>query len=333
VIPVNLAPTPEQEALAAAVNDIATVGSDEDISMFAMGPCSSAAVALQQACAVDQVDDHFEGNAVCADILDDDDRADCLADVEDEVAEKGEECDAVFDARLALCEDLGDAAHDPAFGEAFAANFVDPLLIGNGVTPNPWFPLVTGNRWLYLGDDESIEVIVTAETKLIEGVTCVVVVDTAFEDGIPIEITRDWYAQDVDGNVWYCGEISRNFEVFEGDDPETPELVDIDGSWKSGRDGAEAGMLLPFDPQPGAVFRQEVSYGEAEDVIRIESITETEASNGGSCNGDCLLTTDYTPLDPEVEENKYYAPGTGLIVEIDLETGDRVELEEFSNVL
>ena len=330
-IPISLEPTPEDEALAAAVSDVASAGSDDDIAMFAVGPCSSAAVSLQQACAVDILDDLFEGTAICTDILDDDDRAECQADVDLEVEEKGEECDAVFDARLQLCEELSDAAHEPMFGEAFAANFVNPLEIGGTVTPNPWFPLVTGNHWVYEGDGELIDVIVTNETKLIDGVTCVVVVDTASEDGVVVEITQDWYAQDVDGNVWYCGEIARNFEVFDGDDPETPEVVDIDGSWKAGRDGAEPGILLPFDPQPGAVFRQEVAWGEAEDVIRIESITETESSPGGTCDGNCLMTTDFTPIEPDVEENKFYAPGIGLIVEVDAETGDRVELAEFSS--
>jgi hypothetical protein len=332
-IPVSLTPTPEEEALAAAVSDIAFAGSDDNIAVFAVGPCSTAAVSLQQACAVDVLDDLFEGMAICTDILDGDDRIDCMAEVDLAVEETTDECDSVFDARLQLCEELGDVGHDPMFGEAFAANFVDPLEIGGTVTPNPWFPLVTGNRWVYAGDGESIDVVVTSETKLIDGVTCVVVIDTASEDGVVIEITQDWYAQDVDGNVWYCGEIARNFEVFDGDDPETPELVDIEGSWKAGRDGAEPGILLPFDPQPGSVIRQEVHYGEAEDVIRIESLTETETSAGGSCDGDCLMTTDFTPLEPDVEENKFYAQGIGLIVEIDVETGDRVELTEFTQAL
>jgi hypothetical protein len=332
-IPVDLAPTPEQEALAAAVRDVAAAGSDEDIAVFAVGPCSSAAVSLMRACAIDAVDDLLEGSAVCADIFDDDDRADCEADVDVEVAEKEEECDDVFDARLALCEELDDGAHDPLFGPAFAGNFVNPLEIGNTVTPNPWFPLVTGNHWVYANEDEMVDVMVTDETKLIDGITCVVVVDTASEDDVVVEITRDWYAQDISGNVWYCGEISRNFEVFEGDDPETPELVDIDGSWKAGRDGAEPGILLPFAPQVGAVIRQEVAYGEAEDVIRVESLTATESSPVASCNGDCLITTDFTPLEPDVEENKFYVRDVGLIVELEPEDGQRVELVEFSQDL
>ena len=329
-IPVSLAPTPEMEALAAAVSDVAAAGSDDEISMFAVGPCSSAAVSMMRACAVDVIDDLFEGTAICTDILDDDVRADCLADVDDEMLEIEEECEEVFEARLGLCEDLDDAAHDPMFGEAFAANFVDPLEIGNTVPVNPWFPLETGNHWLYLGDGESIEVTVTGETKLIDGVTCVVVWDVASEDGEIVEITQDWYAQDVAGNVWYCGEIARNFEIFDGDDPEIPELVDIDGSWKAGRDGAEPGILLPFDPQVGDVFRQEVAYGEAEDAVEILSVTADEAAPGGACAANCLMTADFTPLEPDVEENKYYVPGIGLIVEIDTETGERVELELFT---
>ena len=331
-IPIDLAPSPELEALAEAVADIESAGSDEDIAMFAVGPCSSAAVSMMQACGVDVMDDIFESTAICTDIADDIDRADCLADAELDKAENEEECEAVFDARLALCADVNDAAHEPMFGEGFAANFVNPLDIGGVVPVNPWFPLVTGNRWVYEGDGETIEVEVTDQTKLIDGITCVVATDTASEDGVVVEITGDWYAQDVTGNVWYCGEISRNFEVFAGDVPEEPELVDIDGSWKAGRDGSEAGILLPFTPVVGETIRQEVAYGEAEDAITIESLSETETSPGGACVGNCLMTTDFTPLEPDVAENKFYAPGLGLIVEVDLETGDRVELVEFTNV-
>lgn len=328
-IPLSYAPTPELEALAAAVSDVAAAGNDDDIAVFAVGPCSSAAVALQRACAVDVVDDIFETTAVCLDILDDDDRTDCLADVQDDQVENEDACDTVFDARLALCGDVNDTAHQPLFGPDFAANFVDPLEIGNTVAVNPWFPLETGNRWLYEGDGESIEVEVTDEVKLIDGIPCVVVVDTASEDDVVVEITRDWYAQDTAGNVWYCGEIARNFEVFDGDNPDDPELVDIEGSWKAGRDGAEAGILLPFDPQVGAVVRQEVSYGEAEDVIEILAIDASEAAPGGACTGGCLRTRDFTPLDAEANENKFYAAGIGLIVEVDMNSGDRVELIEF----
>ena len=41
-----------------------------------------------------------------------------------------------------------------------------------------------------------------------------------------------------------------------------------------------------------------------------------------------LVTDEWTPIEPDVHENKYYAPGVGLILEVDVETGDRVELIE-----
>ena len=98
---------------------------------------------------------------------------------------------------------------------------------------------------------------------MIQGITCIVLKDVVDVDGAVIEDTDDWYAQDIDGNVWYCGEIALNFESFEGDDPQDPEVTDIDGSWKAGRDGAQAGILFPYAPQIGEVIRQEVSWREA----------------------------------------------------------------------
>ena len=44
------------------------------------------------------------------------------------------------------------------------------------------------------------------------------------------------------------------------------------------------------------------------------------------------MTSDYTPLEPGVSENKFYAPGIRMIAEVDPVTGDRVELMEFTSV-
>ena len=298
--------------------------------------CSESARLLRYACEFDTQEGLLEGSAICLDSNAPDDA--CFATIADTLAEDREECADVLEARLEVCEALDDAVHEPAFGEEFAANFVDPLLIGNGVAPNPYFPLVQGNRWTYEGtsidDDgeqatETITVTVTGATKLIEGITCLVVNDLAEEDGEVIENTDDWFAQDLQGNVWYCGEIAENFETFDGDEPDEPELVDIEGSWKAGRDGSKAGMLIPFEPEPGDVIRQEVAYGEAEDVVEIVSLTASESAPGGSCTDDCLHTIDFSPLEPGATEDKYYVPGIGLIVEVDPETGERVELLEF----
>lgn len=200
------------------------------------------------------------------------------------------------------------------------ANFVDPTEIGSRVTPNPYFPLVPGTTWIYEGGDEKITVTVTEDTKEILGVTCAVIHDVVEEDGEIIEDTLDWYAQDVEGNVWYFGEIAQNFE--------DGELTDIDGSWMAGVEGAKIGILMPINPVEGQVYRQEFALGEAEDMGEILSLTATESVAGASCTDNCLKTRDFTPLEPDVEEQKYYAPNIGVILEVDLETGERVELIE-----
>lgn len=297
---------------------------------FAEAGCSASAQTQRLACEFDLRDDFYTVTAQCLDTANEDPA--CFGAAGDEFDDGIDECNDVLAARLDVCESLDDATHDPAFGEDFAANFVDPLEIGNSVDPNPWFALVPGNRWVYTGDGESIEVVVTGKTKLIDGIDCIVVIDTAMEDGVVVEITNDWYAQDTDGNVWYCGEIAENFEEFDGDDTAGPELVDIDGSWKAGRDNAEPGILLPLDPQAGDVIRQEFAQTDAEDLIEILAVDATETSPGGSCAGTCLMTLDFTPLEPGSVEHKFYAPGIGLIVEIKPGTSERVELTSFTGV-
>ncbi|MBT8441492.1 MAG: hypothetical protein KJO76_03820, partial [Gammaproteobacteria bacterium] len=176
----------------------------------------------------------------------------------------------------------------------------------------------------------SIVVTVLNETKLVDGITCLVVRDVVTVDEELIEDTDDWFAQDLDGNVWYCGEEVKDYETFEDDEPPLPELISDDGSFKAGRDGDKGGVLLPQTPVVGDLFRQELSVGNAEDVIEILAVDGDETAVAASCNAECLVTRDFSPLDPEANENKYYAPGIGLVLEIDLNTGDRVELIDFT---
>jgi hypothetical protein len=332
--------TPEEIAKIEAINDIYALGQSREGDLD-LASCAASSSAMRRACGFDVLDNFFEGLATCADTSDQAMFDDCAADAELERSGSIEECEDVFDARIALCDALDDAIHEPAFGEDLAENFVDPLEIGATVTPNTYLPLVPGNYWVYEStflDDEGQEVTetttvtVTQKTKLIEGVTCIVVNDVVEEDGVVIEDTDDWLAQDLDGNVWYCGEIAQDFETFEGDVPEELELVDIGGSWKAGRDGAEAGILVPASPEVGAVHRNEVALGEAEDVIEILSVEGTEAALAAACTGDCLVTRDFSPLEPDAEEEKYYAPGVGVIVERVVETDDRAELIEFGQL-
>jgi hypothetical protein len=82
---------------------------------------------------------------------------------------------------------------------------IDPASFASTID-NPFLPFAPGMTFVYEGtkDGERLrdEVKVTDRTKIILGVPCVVVEDTATQGGKPVEQTEDWYAQDKDGNVW-----------------------------------------------------------------------------------------------------------------------------------
>ena len=193
---------------------------------------------------------------------------------------------------------------------------------------NPYFPLVPGTTFVYEGGSEEEgtnireEVFVTNETKVILGVTTTVVQDTEYEDGELVEETFDWYAQDNEGNVWYFGEDSTEYE--------DGEPVSTEGSWEAGVNGAQPGIVMPGDPQVGDIYYQEFSPGEAEDQAEVLSLSETLNISYGSFEN-CLKTREFTTLEPGSEENKYYAPGVGLLLEEEVIGGDeRLELVEIT---
>ncbi|MDH3531415.1 MAG: hypothetical protein OEO82_00720 [Gammaproteobacteria bacterium] len=310
-----------------------------DLSDIESVSCTSAANSLRRACEFEALDEFFVAAAICAHSESEADAESCLDDSAIERDDLLDECGAITDARLELCVATDDAAHNPSFGADFAADFVDPLQIGVAEAANPWFPMVQGNEWVYEGTfdedgelvTEVITITVTNKIKLIDGIRCLVVRDVVEIDGELIEDTDDWFAQDRAGNIWYCGEEVKDYETFDGDVPALPELVAIDGSFKAGRDGDEAGIQLPIVPEVGDIYRQEVSFTNAEDVIEILAVDASESVPGASCAGDCLVTRDFSPLEPDAEENKYYAPGIGKILEVDLQTGNRVELISFTS--
>lgn len=185
---------------------------------------------------------------------------------------------------------------------------------------NPLWPLVPGTRYVYRGGDETIEVTVTGDTKQILGVTNVVVHDVVSVDGKIIEDTYDWFAQDSAGNVWYFGETTKEHE--------DGQVVSTEGSWEAGVDGAKPGIVMhAAQPAIGSPYRQEYYVGEAEDMAEVVSLSESVTVPYGSFEG-CLQTREFTPLEPGVSEYKYYAPGVGLVLEVHVKSGSRMELIE-----
>jgi hypothetical protein len=218
---------------------------------------------------------------------------------------------------LAQQTDPYDPSIDPA-------NFVNPAEIGKAALPNKFFLLLPGYTRIYKSGTETITVTVTNETKVIEGVTCAVVHDVVEDNGELIEDTYDWYAQDKDGNIWYFGEATQAFQEGE---------VSTEGSWTAGVDGALPGVVIWAKPEAkvGEAYRQEYYAGHAEDFGKVLSLTESATTPAASCDETCLMTEDTTPLEPDVLEHKYYAPGIGFIYELKPKTGETVELVEVKN--
>ena len=199
------------------------------------------------------------------------------------------------------------------------ADFVD-------VVDNPYFPLLAGSRWVYEGDSdgeaERIEVEVLDERREIMGISAIVVHDTVYVDGELAEDTYDWYAQDVEGNVWYLGEDTSEYE--------NGQPTNNNGAWEYGVDGALPGIVMPAEPTLGDAFRQEYYPSEAEDMGEIIEVDAT-VTIGLGVYTDVVVTQDWTPLEPDVIENKSYAPGIGVILETHV-AGDvgTAELIEFT---
>jgi hypothetical protein len=202
---------------------------------------------------------------------------------------------------------------------------LDPADFVQGVD-NPYYPLTPGSRWVYEGNDdgenEHIEVTVTDERKEVMGIPVVVVRDTVELDGELAEDTRDWFAQDREGNVWYMGEETAEYE--------NGEVTSTEGSWEAGVDGALPGIVMPANPEVGHAYRQEFYEGEAEDMGEIVQVDGTASVAAGEFDG-LVVTRDWNPLEPEVVEEKSYARGIGVVLEEKVEGGEaRIELIEYT---
>ena len=214
------------------------------------------------------------------------------------------------------------AAPSVALPQGSDAFELDPALFAGVPLDHPFWPMAPGSRWVYRetdadGTEQQVEVTVTGETKDILGIRATEVHDLVTEDGEPVEDTLDWYAQDSLGNLWYLGEDTKEYE--------NGEVVSTEGSWQAGVDGAQAGIILPADPQVGQAYRQEYLAGHAEDAAEIVSVDQHADVPFGSYDS-VLETRDFTPLEPDVEEHKFYARGVGPVEAVQTSGGSSHEV-------
>jgi hypothetical protein len=192
---------------------------------------------------------------------------------------------------------------------------------------NPWFPLEPGTTFVYTGEKDGRRgrdvFRVTRRTKRIDGVTCTEVDDRLYAAGHLAERTKDWYAQDMQGNVWYFGEATAELD-------KSGHVTSREGSWQSGVDGAKAGIFMPAHPTVGQSFRQEYYKGQAEDHFAVVSLAASVVVSY-TASAHALLTKEWTPLEPGVLDHKLYVRGVGEVKEETIRGGN--ERWELSDVL
>jgi hypothetical protein len=163
-----------------------------------------------------------------------------------------------------------------------------------------------------------IELEVTGATKKIMGVTTLVVRTREWLNNQLLEDTRNWLAQDKDGNVWYFGEAARNYEDGGLDD----------GSWQAGVGGAKPGILMLNDPKVGDTYRQEFHPGKAEDMGTVVAVGMSLTLPRGGSFENCVEIRDWSRIKKE-SEHKYYCVGIGLMV-LEKSSDEQLKLVSFS---
>lgn len=191
---------------------------------------------------------------------------------------------------------------------------------------NKYFSLPVGRKLVYqsqtAGGKERIEIEIETGTKEIMGVMTTVYRDKVYLNNVLVEDTRDYLTQDKEGNVWYFGEEVNNYE--------DGKLIDHSGSFIAGVDGAKPGIWIKAENKVGDSYRQEYFPDEAEDVTDVVATDQTVKTGDKTYTG-CVKMYDWTPLDDESREYKYYCPEVSAMVLVeDLTSGERTELLEIN---
>ena len=286
---------------------------------------------MHKSCIFEVNEEYFAETAKCINQTGADEprKRPCLGMAKETFREDLAGCGDQREARRDACELLGEHKYGPE-GLLDGDNFVD-----DPDNANPYFNLTPGHTFIArAGEDfeEIVVVTVTDEVLEILEANCRVVVDVVLvkdDEGAyeAVEVTDDHYALATNGDVHYCGEISRNFE--------DGVLVDLDGSFQAGRDLAKSGILIKADPETGEAHRQEYFLGEAEDLVQYIAGAGDETGVGPGEGGDgpvfpctamsndrCVKTEEFIPPEPESGEYKYWIAGTGFVLGVALEDGE-----------
>lgn len=210
---------------------------------------------------------------------------------------------------LILALACGDGAAKPAGTEDAGVTSSCADTSGFSATgDNPYFPLKPGEVRHYEGTEDGeqllLDIITLPDIETVAGVETRVIEERETVNGELVEVSRNFFAAASDGSVCYFGE---EVDIYEGG-----QIVSHEGAWRAGEAGAVQGVIMPARPAVGQSYDQEQAPGIAEDHAEVLSISDSLTVPVGTFSN-VLKTKDTTPLEPDVEEFKWYAPESGLI--------------------
>ncbi len=174
---------------------------------------------------------------------------------------------------------------------------------------NPYFILEPNYRQVLIGNQGGAEVELTItvlnETREVNGTETRVVEERETESGELVEVSRNFFAIcDETNSIFYFGE--------EVDDYENGAIVGHEGAWLAGEGDNKPGIFMPGTVLLGARYYQEMAPDIAVDRAEIIETDAELAVPAGSFD-DVLVVVESNPLEPDVEELKYYTIGVGIL--------------------
>lgn len=179
---------------------------------------------------------------------------------------------------------------------------------------NAWIPMKPGTRFVYEGttieDDGTavphrVEIHVTDLTKMIGGVRALVTWDLDYSDGELVEAELAFFAQDNSGTVWRMGEYPEEYDG--GKFLAAP-------AWIHGYEEAQAGIMMPADPQPGTPSYAQ-GWGPAvgwTDRGQVDQVGQ-QTCVPLKCYEEVLVIAETSAAEKDAQQLKYFARGVGNI--------------------
>jgi hypothetical protein len=194
----------------------------------------------------------------------------------------------------------------PEWQRSFPVSPGDLATIGE----NPYLVLKPGYQLTLEGKESGklvrLVVSVLEETKVVGGIDARVVEERETEDGVLVEVSRNYMAiHKTTHDVYYLGE---DVDVYKAG-----KVAHHEGAWLHGTGGATLGLLMPGAPVVGQRYYQEVAPKVAMDRAEVVSASERVTTPAGTFEK-CLKTEETTPLEPG-RESKLYAPGVGRVTD------------------